>query len=153
MDQDELDALQAIYGDDLVEVEDGNKVHLHIASTEGDRHIKLTCFIGDDYPESAPKMMTEGRRGVQNEQMIRIQRELEEEAAQQVGLPMLFALFEHAKGQLDDLSSSAAEPEAPKVTSSHVMKEGNHQVGNPLITDGTRCTENVFLVSDPCKEG
>lgn len=74
-----------------------------------------------------------------------------------LGMPLLFSLAEAAKTFLDNggissntssnnyLSdvSNASIDENDRLEAS--LKPLNHQVGNPLIMEGTRCTENVFL--------
>lgn len=149
MDQDELEALQAIYGDELVEVVEDNVVRLTVSNTEGNRVMLLTITCGADYPEKEPGLQLEGRKSVQNEQILRLKKLLAEEATLQLGMPMMFALAERAKSLLDDLDANTAETlekekEEEEARRKREAKGLNHQVGNPLITDGRRCTEEVF---------
>ena len=102
--------------------------------------------VDGDYPEKAPNMEIEGKKGVKFDQVGKIKQALEDEAEVLLGMPMTFSLCEKAKQLLDDLSGGqVAEVEDSKQTEEKEEKALNHQVGNPLIMDGTRCTENVFL--------
>jgi hypothetical protein len=73
--------------------------------------------------------------------------ELHKEAAELRGMPMAFALAEKLKLLLDTEQGepSAAAVAAAEEKSREEEKPRNHQVGEPLISIGTRCTENVFL--------
>ena len=63
-------------------------------------------------------------------------------------MAMVFALAEKLKSLLDAdeaaLSTSASATAAAEEPREE-EKPRNHQVGEPLITQGTRCTENVFM--------
>lgn len=171
MDPDELEALMAIYGEELVSCEDCT-VRLMVSSTADTRLLELSATCASDYPDSAPSMAVDGHRGVQNEALIRIRDALVDEAQLQLGMPMMFALAERAKQLLDALDGPDDDEEEKKeenngnVADNPLDRPRNHQVSNsmtclmhssnsncvvslqvgqPLIVDGRRCTENVFL--------
>lgn len=75
-----------------------------------------------------------------------------EEADKLVGLPAAFGLAERLKQLLDDEDPAAGQAAAAgglreasvaRETDGRVDKR-SHQVGEPQIVDGTRCTEEVF---------
>lgn len=142
VDQDEVEALLAIYGEEFVQVEE-DMLKMTVADTEESRVVFLSVTCGEDYPDTAPSIHVEGRRGVPNEKVILITQQLVEEAQVQLGMPMAFALAERAKQLLDELDGSGPVVEEEK-KSDATLKAGNHQVGNPLIMDGTKCSEHVF---------
>lgn len=129
----------------------------------------LTVPVG--YPSELPLVQVEGRRGVKNEALLAMRNELDNEAKVHLllrsrerrhfksllqelrGMAMAFALAEKLKQLLDTdelpvgpaAVAAAAAASAAAATAREEEKPRNHQVGEPLITHGTRCTENVFM--------
>ena len=151
---EEVEALRAIYGEEMAVVV-GRTAEVQVLSTSGQRALTLLVSMVEGYPDCAPALDLQGKRGVKHDQLSAVRVALEQEAQQLLGMPMVFSLAERAKQLLDELSDSttsnnnnsnnnnaaAAAVEAVE----EERKPLNHQVGNPLIVDGTRCTENVFL--------
>lgn len=148
--KDELEALLAIYGDDgsLVKVS-GGTVTLVVESGDRARVVTLECVLGSGYP-SAPmeSMDCDGKKGVPGEMLRALRAHLAHAQQELSGMPVLFSLAEAAKQFLDGAGANGgavgadSEDEETREENSRPL---NHQVGNPLIMEGTRCTENVFL--------
>lgn len=82
---------------------------------------------------------------MKNETILSMRGELEKEAKELLGMAMVFALAEKLKQLLDSDDGSTVVAVAAAEADREDEKPRNHQVGEPLITQGTRCTENVFL--------
>lgn len=143
--RDELDALRAIYGDDAVRAA-GSSVTLDVSSSDGARALDLVCTLPPAYPAAALSWEVLARRGVPHALGAALERHLEATAAQLTGMPLLFALVEAGRTFLDTGGEAVVEEDEGAVAAAEeAARPLNHQVGNPLIVTGTRCTENVFL--------
>lgn len=145
--QDELDTLKAIYGDDVVS-STGSSVSISVSNTSGSRCITLVLVVDASYPNSVPAVDFDVQRGVKRENFQQLRTAIEEEGKQLIGMPMIFSLAEKAKQVMDGLDEGNGKDEAAAEKEKEKEKENtklNHQVGSPLIVDGTRCTEEVFL--------
>lgn len=149
--KDEVDTLIAIYGDELVQFS-GRSIIVTVNDTNQTRCILLTLELPEGYPNAAPEVALEGKRGVKHEQLLKLRNVLQQETQQCLGMPMVFSLAEKLKADLDGLdgASSVDDDEAASGNNNNnnnfeMEKPKSHQVGSPLIIDGTRCTENVFL--------
>jgi hypothetical protein len=156
MDRDELEALMAIYGDELAHVQEDGTLAVVARSSDESKEAVLLMTAGAGYPAELPRLSVTVNRGVKNEVLLAIVKLLEREAAELQGMPMAFALAEKLKQLLDESdvvagssgSGGGGESSASKAKAAEAEEAAarplNHQVGEPLITTGTRCTENVF---------
>ena len=150
----------AIYGEELAHVEDDGTLAVVARSSDESKEAVLLMTAGPGYPAEPPRLSVTVNRGVKNEVLLAIVKQLEREAAELLGMPMAFALAEKLKQLLDEgdavagggdqgaTAGSGGAGSASKGKGKEEEEAGakpmNHQVGEPLITTGTRCTENVF---------
>ncbi len=141
----------AIYGEDLAHLEPDGVLSVVVRSSDETREVVVSIAANDGYPNTLPRISVAVNRGVKNEAAIGMQRKLDAEASELRGMPMAFGLAEKLKQLLDEGDEAAAGggggggmAEKAEELREEEKKPLNHQVGEPLITTGTRCTENVF---------
>ena len=101
----ELEALEAIYGDDYVPSSSGSgregAVQLVPLPGEGEEenHVALTLsfLFPETYPDVVPEITLESQRGLKEDALNELRAKLKGEAEESVGMPMIFNLAESAK--------------------------------------------------------
>ena len=102
MDRDELEALMAIYGEELAHVQEDGTLAVVARSSDESKEAVLLMTAGAGYPAELPRLSVTVNRGVKNEVLLAIVKQLEREAVELQGMPMAFALAEKLKQLLDE---------------------------------------------------
>jgi len=106
---EELEALEAIYMDDLIINIDELatlQMTLHPATADDDDKkfvcLTLICTLTKQYPEKKPSFDLKNPRGLSDAHLASIKENLEALAGQKIGEMMLYDLLEYARGSLTD---------------------------------------------------
>mmetsp|Transcript_9056 Transcript_9056/g.27211 ORF Transcript_9056/g.27211 Transcript_9056/m.27211 type:complete len:239 (+) Transcript_9056:117-833(+) len=97
--EQEIEALSAIFGDDLKEVSEGSgvaegerKYQLPIVDDVTGVAARMDFVLGPKYPEEAPRVVLVGQNGISASKRAQLSSVLDSAANESVGMPMIFNL-------------------------------------------------------------
>eukprot|EP01062_Namystynia_karyoxenos_P023109 TRINITY_DN18888_c2_g1_i1.p2 TRINITY_DN18888_c2_g1~~TRINITY_DN18888_c2_g1_i1.p2 ORF type:complete len:259 (+),score=113.67 TRINITY_DN18888_c2_g1_i1:76-777(+) len=116
--EEEIEALKAIYGDDVKIVEPGQKFTVVIGPSPGGddednpTKVSITLELGAEYPEAPPRVSTRALKGLTRQQLEPLAGLVTRKANQNLGGPMLFELCTYV---CEWLQNDAQDPDGEEL--------------------------------------
>lgn len=149
MYEDELEALQAIFMEELTVSEDKRKISLRVLPFDDDSMnnvgIRMELVVPPEYPDAVPTINLHSIKGVSGRSLTELEGNLKAEANSHIGEPMIFIFAEVLKTWLGENNN---EEDTSLSSSTKSIKKGNekskYQEGTPVTVETYQAWWNGF---------
>jgi hypothetical protein len=139
MYEDELEALEAIFMEELTVSADKKKVNLRILPFDDDSMnnvgIRMELTIPDEYPEVIPGIVLHSIKGVSGRSLSELEGTLKQEAASHCGEPVIFIFAEIIKNWLADNNNEEDPVSIISLKAKKIEEKANYKEGTPVTVE------------------
>jgi hypothetical protein len=139
MYEDELEALEAIFMEELTVSDDKKKIFLRILPFDDDSMnnvgIKMELAIPEEYPEVIPGITLHSIKGVTGRALNDLEATLKQEGTSHLGEPMIFIFAEIIKNWLGDNNNEEEQLSLLSLKSKKIEEKANYKEGTPVTVD------------------